>query len=95
MKSLSTSPALRRRARGGINVVLNYTHAYASFAIKAAICPGRAAQRRQFSAGARERAAGKHSQRSRSRAGGEPPGDRPFHSQRDLRGDVRRACRAA
>jgi N-methylhydantoinase B len=24
----------------GINVVLNYTHAYASFAIKAAICPG-------------------------------------------------------
>jgi N-methylhydantoinase B len=23
----------------GINVVLNYTHAYASFAIKAAICP--------------------------------------------------------
>ena len=39
MKSSSTSPALRRRARAGINVVLNYTHAYASFAIKAAICP--------------------------------------------------------
>jgi N-methylhydantoinase B len=27
------------QSRRGINVVLNYTHAYASFAIKAAICP--------------------------------------------------------
>jgi N-methylhydantoinase B len=27
------------QSRWGINVVLNYTHAYASFAIKAAICP--------------------------------------------------------
>ena len=39
MKSLSISPALRRRAQRGINIVFNYTHAYASFAIKAAICP--------------------------------------------------------
>ena len=30
---------VRRRARPGINVVLNYTHAYASFAIKAAMNP--------------------------------------------------------
>src|SRR3989304_3423138 len=32
-------PAPAPQSTRGINVVLNYTHAYASFAIKAAICP--------------------------------------------------------
>ena len=45
--------SLRRRAAYGINVVLNYTHAYASFAIKAALAPGGAAQRGRVPAGAR------------------------------------------
>ena len=35
----STGRAARRRARYGINLVLNYTHAYACFAMKAAIAP--------------------------------------------------------
>ena len=47
----------------GINVVLNYTHAYASFAIKAAICPDVPHNEGSFRPGARERAARDDSER--------------------------------
>ena len=46
----------------GINVVLNYTHAYASFAIKAAICPDVPHNEGSFPPGACQRARGQHSQ---------------------------------
>ena len=51
----------------GVNVVLNYTHAYTSYALKCAVFPRCPAQRRQLRAGDGHRTGGDHPESSLSR----------------------------